>query len=108
MSTKPQPDPANLGEPCWEMPAIDRAITSTAQVLEQRAHYFLASHAPIKHIRPEKGAGDKELDEETLFQALLNQDREEILAVVSGEPGTGKSHLIHWLKLRCQHALDTG
>jgi len=29
----------------------------------------------------------------------------EVLAVVHGDPGTGKSHLIHWLKLRSEDAL---
>src|SRR5262249_53314538 len=40
------------------------------------------------------------LDEEQLYQRLFHSGRREVLGVVSGAPGTGKSHLINWLKLR--------
>src|ERR1051326_4919722 len=32
----------------------------------------------------------------------------EVLALVHGSAGSGKSHLIHWLKLRCEFALKKG
>jgi hypothetical protein len=45
------------------------------------------------------------LDEETFFGELMRRTHGEVLALIHGDPGSGKSHLIHWLKLRCEDAL---
>jgi len=47
------------------------------------------------------------VDEEQLYQRLFGTGRKEVLGVISGDPGTGKSHLINWLKLRCDRDLST-
>ena len=95
-----------LGEPCWKLENIEKAISHIAQLDKTRTHYFLASHSPIHFILDERLGNN--LGEEEFFQMLFNNSRREELALVKGEPGTGKSHLIYWLKLRCQSAIETG
>lgn len=92
-----------LGLPCWDKANVPRAISSTAQMDVRQIDYFLASHAPIRHIRHDDTL--EVLTEETFFQDLMKPTYDEVLALVHGDPGTGKSHLIHWLKLRCEDAL---
>jgi hypothetical protein len=96
--------PSAVGLPCWRQEDVPKAISSVAQLDTSRSHYFLASHTPIRNIHDDRT--DAVLSEEELFKALLTQAHNEVLAVVHGEPGTGKSHLIHWLKLRLDHALE--
>lgn len=98
--------PANkLGEPCWFRENVDQAINVAARTDEEGVDYFLASHAPVANIRHDETG--EEYNEESLFQILLNS-KNEVLALIHGDPGTGKSHLIHWLKLRTEDALRKG
>jgi hypothetical protein len=92
-----------LGLPCWDKRNVPKAISSTAQMDVRQIDYFLASHAPIRHIRHDDTL--EVLTEETFFEAIMKPTYGEVLALVHGDPGTGKSHLIHWLKLRCEDAL---
>ena len=95
-----------LGQPCWKRDAVAKAITSIAKVDVSQTHYFLASHAPVEHVRND--LTEETLTEEDLFRMFLKGSPREVLALVHGNPGTGKSHLIHWLKLRCESALKSG
>lgn len=95
-----------LGEPCWDLENVEKAISHIAQLDKASAHYFLASHSPIRFIFNERLG--RYLEEEDFFRTLFTNSSSEELALVKGEPGTGKSHLIYWLKLRCQSALETG
>jgi hypothetical protein len=93
----------NLGQPCWEASNIAKVVSTIAQLDAEYIDYFLATHAPIKHIYHD--TTQELLDEERFFQELIKPSQGEILAVVHGDPGTGKSHLIHWLKLRFEDGL---
>lgn len=93
-----------LGQPCWTPEAIGRSITSVARLDPKLAHYFLATHAPINRIRDE--TRNVTIGEQDVFKRLLDPSRSDVLMVVHGEPGTGKSHLIRWLHLRCQYEQD--
>lgn len=95
--------PTKLGRPCWEKTNIPKAIAATAQVDVTQIDYFLASHTPIDGITNDNTR--KVYSEEDFFQELFSSAQGEVLALVHGDPGTGKSHLIHWLKLRCEDAL---
>jgi hypothetical protein len=97
---------SELGQPCWKRDTVPEAITSIAKVDVSQTHYFLASHAPIEHVRDDRT--EEGLTEEEIFQMFLKGSPREVLALVHGNPGTGKSHLIHWLKLRCESALKKG
>lgn len=98
--------PAKLGLPCWAPERIKDVVTGIAKMDAARSHYFLASHSPIAGIFDEKSK--RQLDEASLFRSLFDGTRSESVAVVWGEPGCGKSHLIHWLKLRADHAISVG
>jgi hypothetical protein len=98
--------PTVLGQPCWSPEAIGRSITSVARLDPKLAHYFLATHAPIDRVRDE--TRNITIGEHDVFKRLLDPTRSDVLIVVHGEPGTGKSHLIRWLHLRCQYEQDQG
>lgn len=101
----PSVRPQALGRPCWDLDAVARAVPRIAQLDESRAHYFLASHTPIRGLRDDRTGAL--LEEEDLFRAVTSSAFGDVLALVHGDPGTGKSHLIHWLNLRLRHALET-
>ncbi|HEX7238718.1 MAG TPA: hypothetical protein VF263_00520, partial [Longimicrobiaceae bacterium] len=103
---RPAVVPGAVGLPCWPREGVARAISRIAQLDAKRAHLFLASHTPIRNIGDDRTGGV--LGEEDLFQSLLDPAHGEVLALVHGDPGTGKSHLIHWLKLRLDRALESG
>ena len=102
---------------CWKPERIPQAVWLAARLGEESAHYFLATHSPVKNIIPEKGFLDFPLDrqpnEEDLYESLIqsweqqNPDRD-ISVLIYGEAGTGKSHLINWLKLRCDYDRQLG
>lgn len=98
--------PSRVGEACWDPTRVAKAISLVAQVSKERSNYFLASHAPIRDLRDTKS--QRTLTEADLFQSLFDRSREGVLAAIVGDPGTGKSHLIQWLRLRCEHAIETG
>lgn len=93
-----------LGQPCWEVGNLAKVVSAVAQLDAEYVYYFLATHAPIKHIHHDET--QELLNEEQFFQELMKPNRGEVLAVIHGDPGTGKSHLIHWLKLRCEDGLS--
>ena len=82
-----------LGKPCWDPLRIPDVITTIAKMGREQAHHFLASHSPISGIVAERNA--EVLTEEDLFKRVFDPTHKEMLAVVWGDPGTGKSHLIH-------------
>lgn len=91
-----------LGLPCWDKENVEQAIRPIARTDEEGVDYFLASHSPVGNIRHDRTG--EEFNEESLFRALFSS-KSEVLALVHGDPGTGKSHLIHWLKLRTEDEL---
>lgn len=95
-----------LGQPCWEISSIEKAISQIAQLDQTRSHYFLACHAPIEHIQDDRTK--VVLTEEEFYSQIMDPSYGGVLAIVHGDPGTGKSHLIHWLKLRCDNAIENG
>jgi hypothetical protein len=96
------PEPIFFGASCWDKSSVQETISNIALLDKDRAHYFLATHSPIDNLFDE-GNG-KRVDESTVYRKLTQQKHEN-LVLVHGDPGIGKSHLIHWLKLRCDTAL---
>lgn len=97
------PYPKELGHPCWQPEQVRKVISLTAHTSAESAPYFLAAHSPFARITDAK-AGGRQLTEEQAFAEIFSPARGEVQAFVRGEPGTGKSHLIRWLKLRADHA----
>jgi hypothetical protein len=89
---------------CWSSTQVGRAIQNTADLSREGRHYFLASHAPIDGIVDERTK--ETIGEAKYFDLVFRSAHRNVQAIVYGEPGTGKSHLIHWLKLRCDELLS--
>lgn len=84
---------------CWKDERISQVINKEAVSIE-RAN-FLATHAPLNSIayeRTPQQVTDK--SEQGLLHELRRcaTEQRHTFAVVQGIPGTGKSHLIRWLK----------
>lgn len=92
-------------EACWAADRVGRAIQNTANLSAADNHYFLASHAPIRRIVDERTKD--EVTDAQYFDLVFRSAHRNVQAIVYGEPGSGKSHLIHWLKLRCDEAVRT-
>jgi hypothetical protein len=90
---------------CWEKANVAKAISLKAKVDEKQTHYFLSCHSPMKHIQDVRAK--RLITEEDLYQKIVGSGQRDLQAVVYGDPGTGKSHLIHWLKLRCDFDLQS-
>jgi hypothetical protein len=101
------PYPQQLGQPCWDGLQVGNVISVNAQTNTQSADYFLAAHSPFRFITDFRNQGP-ELSEEEVFQRIFAAERSEVLAAIKGEPGTGKSHLVHWLKLRADWQVQSG
>jgi hypothetical protein len=95
--------PNQLGRPCWAYDQVPNVIQQTAQTTAASAACFLAAHSPFRKITDAKTAG-RTLSEEEVFIDIFSSARGQVQAFVKGEPGTGKSHLIRWLKERSDYA----
>jgi hypothetical protein len=85
---------------CWTRDGVAKALSNTANLTRSESHYFLTSHAPFRRIQNDRTG--TYYNEGELFDALFRSSHRNVQAIVHGEPGSGKSHLIHWLKLRCE------
>lgn len=88
-----------VGVQCWQPERISAVINKEALAVE-RAN-FLATHMPMRRIIYERTPRQLPHTSEHGFLEELNAqaaaDRH-VFAVIKGIPGTGKSHLIRWLK----------
>ena len=98
--------PQRLGQPCWTGDNLDATIRTIAAMGDESASRFLATHAPISNVRI--GDTDRTLTDVKVFEHIIRLTGLENVVLVRGAPGTGKSHLINWVKLRYDHALKTG
>ena len=83
---------------------IDDMATSDA--------YFFATHMPFSQLEVYQGGRTgvppRLMDEEEVFRELIcNPEDEHRLIIVRGDNGTGKSHLIRYLKARLEHSPAT-
>ena len=84
---------------CWDPARIGLVINKEAVSLD-RAN-FLATHVPLDNLRYERAPhAIGSLGEDGLRHELVgrSQDDQHSFVVVQGIPGSGKSHLIRWLK----------
>lgn len=91
---------------CWKSENVGKAISIKAKIDEKQTHYFLACHSPMTQVQDEKSR--RSITEEDLYKNLITSSQRDKQAVIYGEPGTGKSHLVHWLKLRFDYGIESG
>jgi hypothetical protein len=86
---------------CWQDDRIIQVINKEAVSVDRSN--FLATHTPLNRIRYERAP--QEIIDKTelgLFNELKSgaEQNRHTFMVIQGIPGTGKSHLIRWLKER--------
>jgi len=91
---------------CWTSENVGKTISNTAKLDDKKTHYFLACHSPMNGIQD--GESKRKITEEELYKNLTASSQRDKQVVIYGEPGTGKSHLVHWLKLRFDFGVETG
>lgn len=87
-----------LATSCWREDGAQAVLRTEA--LSARDGIFLATHTPIRDfsVGGSESASIAEASEDGVLDALADRNRRHAFAVVRGEPGSGKSHLIQWLK----------
>jgi hypothetical protein len=88
----------SLATSCWSEGGA-RAVLRT-EALTARGGIFLATHTPIRDfsVGGSERASILDASEEGVLDALADPGRRHAFAVVRGEAGSGKSHLIQWLE----------
>lgn len=84
---------------CWKENRIGQVINTEAVSVD--LPNFLATHAAFHSIRYIKSISQMpDTSEEAFLNELLNLSKNDqhVFAVIQGIPGTGKSHLIRWIK----------
>jgi hypothetical protein len=98
---------------CWDMDLVRRYFTTEASVISDR-ETFMALHLPINKLevvdtKPMEGIAPEDIveegetrftSEEGLLRAIQNSrpDAPNRIFVITGEPGSGKSHLARWVE----------
>lgn len=85
---------------CWSEAAA-RAVLQT-EALANREAAFLATHQPIRdfEIAGTRCGEIAEATDTAVLAALSAPGIRHAFCVVEGEPGSGKSHLVRWLKVQ--------
>ena len=91
--------------PCWNPEQVLRIVTPDAEEITD--HVFRAVHCPTELQFADTADGSRYgVAPEALIERFLEPGRRYVQAVVIGESGTGKSHLIQWLRLNLPHSPD--
>ncbi len=97
----------------WQqyLSAMERYAIKTDDMATEDA-YFLATHMPFSQLEVYQGgrttSTPKLLSEEDVFDQLIhNPDNAHRMIIVRGDNGTGKSHLIRYLKAKLENSAST-
>lgn len=83
---------------CWKPNEITSVVRTEAEASEDSL--FLAVHADNKLDVSIYKAKSKALEHSAFLDKFINEDYgNNVLTIIEGESGSGKSHLIQWLKL---------
>ena len=88
---------------CWKDYRINQVINTEAVAIDKAN--FLATHTPFKRIKYAHVVHQiQDTSEDSFLEELREQSskNQHVFAVIQGIPGTGKSHLIRWLKEKYQ------
>src|SRR5260370_3862708 len=94
------------GYTCWNPVAVQEVVTTEA--VNPSDPVFLATHHPCKILRRSVGAtsGGVRVAEKDVLTTFLTTRTEVLIMPTVGEPGTGKSHLIRWMKACLPESTD--
>ena len=83
---------------CWTADHAAEAIAIDAT--ESSDAVFLATHHPAHILQrpPQQAEGGKRCTEEQVRELLLTEPADPLIIPVVGQSGSGKSHLVRWLK----------
>lgn len=86
---------------------LDQVIRKDATVVARED--FLATHTPFRQLKYQGiGMPEKTVDEEELLKRIfLELPDSHRFVVIRGDQGTGKSHVIRWLKEKYVHYTET-
>lgn len=86
---------------CWNDKDALSLLTTEALANVDRDDLFMATHSPIDEfvVQGIRASDLRENSEKGLLAALSDPELRHAFAVVRGEPGSGKSHLIRWLAI---------
>jgi len=85
---------------CWKVEPLYRRLNTQADFADDDV--FLATHTefPLARLDTTTRQPSGTMEPRDFVEAFLDPKRASAYAVVQGDSGAGKSHLIHWLKLR--------
>ena len=84
--------------PCWQSEEVTRIIKPDAEEISD--HVFRAVHCPTDLHLAENSSGPRNpFPPEDFVEKFLSDTEQDMLCVVVGESGTGKSHIIQWVRL---------
>lgn len=88
------------GFACWNLKGVDEVVYVDAASPTDAV--FLATHQPMTIIqRPMRGSAESTfVSEEDLLRQFLKPGEPMMLLPIIGGSGTGKSHLVRWLRAR--------
>lgn len=89
----------NLPAACWDAHEASAIIPVEAESTSDGV--FLATHSTIpitQRDQVDSGRGGTVVDEQSLLRAVQEQPADQPIIPILGKSGTGKSHLVRWLR----------
>jgi hypothetical protein len=91
---------------CWDPGAVRQVINPFAEHISDSLFRAVHSDGDLK-VSPQVGKSFQEIGEASwadmtppaFLADFLREDRPHALAAILGETGSGKSHLVHWMRL---------
>ena len=88
--------------PCWNRIEVGRILNPDAEAIKD--HIFRAVHCTTELQIADTADGARvKVFPEDFVSRFLDSNKDYVQAVVIGQSGTGKSHLIQWLRLQLPH-----
>src|SRR5665648_150768 len=86
---------------------LDEVIRTDATIVSRED--FLATHTPFRQLKFQGGGAPEKtvLEDELLQRVLLDLPDSHRVIMIRGGQGTGKSHIIRWLKEKYLHYAET-
>ena len=86
---------------------LDEVIRTDATIVTRED--FLATHTPFRQLKFQGGGAPEKtvLEDELLQRVLLDLPDSHRVIMIRGSQGTGKSHIIRWLKEKYLHYAET-